>query len=150
MKFSQYFLNMKLMSVGSNSQTKQKRLGCESLVPRPLCRQKSTLMTKPLVNSALAQFMYKKLPCPETISCEEFDHQKEFTHVLQPLSINYFAKTLSSTIFLLHVRVWFPFDVFRINFPTFNFSTFAKALMAAILKFIMRRKDAQWKTRESP
>ena len=60
-------------------------------------------MTEPLVNSALAQFMYKNLLSPETVSWEQFDYCKGLQHVLQPLSSS-FAKTSSSTIRILHSR----------------------------------------------
>ena len=64
---------------------------------------KTTLMTEPLVNSALAQFMYKNLLSPETVSWEQFDYCKGLQHVLQPLSSS-FAKTSSSTIRIPHSR----------------------------------------------
>ena len=62
---------------------------------------KTPLTTEALVNSALAQFMYKNLLSPETVSWEQSDYWKGLQHVLQPLSSS-FAKTLSSTIRIPH------------------------------------------------
>ena len=64
---------------------------------------KTTLTTEALVNSALAQFMYKNLLIPETVSWEQFDYCKGLQDVLQPLSSS-FAKTSSLTIRIPHSR----------------------------------------------
>ena len=108
-KFSQYFLvDSSWCMLGSNKwKQKKKRLsphanfGVIGSLWYPGPSAEKTLMAEPLVNSALAQFMCEKLPSPEMVSWEQFDYCKGLQHVLQPLS-NYFAKTLSSTIFLLH------------------------------------------------
>ena len=63
-------------------------LGC----PGPPLQIKTTLMTEPLVNSALAQFMYKNLLSPEMVSWEQSDYCKGLQYVLQPLSSSFRPK----------------------------------------------------------